>query len=130
MVPAVSVNTRLLVLIPDDQVDSSGDIFDLNGIEFASGDVPVVVDFQDDQCVGSARLTKAEDGRIFADVALRPDVDFDQISRLTPAVGGISLEVVPTDAYRVIRKAVVNRIGLTDKANCDTRIKSIGEQVS
>ena len=116
---------RACVLIPDNERDVWGDIFDPAGIELPNGPVPVRGEFMKDldHYLGVATLSKGEDGSIYADIDFfRPENP--ALCILSPSIGG----VVQEREHGVIKRCTVTDLGLTVCKNADRRIARLGDQ--
>ena len=120
---------KVLVLIADGTIDSSGEMFDPTGLELKKWRVPVTLNFQVDRRVGVATLSRIGDS-VFAELEFDSRTKVEDLLDLIPCVSGVAMEVVRTDMVRTLRRVLIDGIGLTAGPNCDKRIKSLQEQLS
>ena len=121
----MSKNVRILVLIPDGVPDTVGEMFDPTGLELPGDLVPVALKFwrEIENHLGWAKLSQEADGRVYADIEFFEEPG-PALKILFPAIEGRVLE----HEGKVLSRVRITRIGLGGK-NCDSRIKTLGEQI-
>lgn len=115
---------KVKVLNLDQVPDSSGEVFDPEGISLAEGHVPVQFEFEDDigSYLGTAVLSRESDG-VYAELEILPH-QVDAVKTLYPAVGGSVFERLG----KVLLKTEIRSVGMSTSKNADSRIATVGQQ--